>query len=160
MAFNTLWPRIVGRFKPDAVVVQTGTDILMQDPLGKLKISNRLFIELVAQIKNSAPRNAHGTPRLVVLGGGGYHPQVLARCWTGVWSVLSGWDLPSELPDEGRRLLKNIVWKDESDSPSEPDLFQVRLDEPIEGPIRKSFLASIDELLQQHPFFQMPKPVD
>ena len=86
-AYKTIWPRVFAAFRPDAVVLQSGTDILGPDPLGKFDISNRLVWEMVEFVKTLTPRHPSGVPRLLVLGGGGYHPIALARCWTGVWAV-------------------------------------------------------------------------
>ena len=38
----------------------------------------------------------------VVLGGGGYNPWTLARCWTGLWGRLSGRDIPAALPPQAQ----------------------------------------------------------
>src|SRR3546814_17870425 len=39
-------------------------------------------------------------PRLLVLGGGGYNPWAVGRCWAGVWATLNGID-PTVAPTPG-----------------------------------------------------------
>ncbi|MFH2091287.1 MAG: acetoin utilization protein AcuC [Pseudomonadota bacterium] len=155
LAFQTLWPKLLKRFNPDAVVLQTGTDILYNDPLGKFNISNRLFLEVVAQVKKTAPRHPNGVPRLLVLGGGGYHPISLARCWTGVWNILADWNMPASLPDQGRFMLQNLLWKDEEDHDPQTlfNLLDSRYDDPMDGPVRDEISLNVNCLLHTHPFF-------
>src|SRR3546814_18283760 len=49
-------------------------------------------------------------PRLLVLGGGGYNPWSVARCWTGVWATLTGQEIPDRLPAEAEALLRELTW--------------------------------------------------
>jgi acetoin utilization protein AcuC len=44
----------------------------------------------------------------VVLGGGGYNPWTLARCWTGLWGRLSGREIPATLPVTAQRILAGL----------------------------------------------------
>lgn len=155
LVFSTLWPEILASFQPDSVVLQTGTDMLSQDPLGKWNISNRLFLEVVQGVMATTPLGSKGIPRLLVLGGGGYHPLVLARCWTGVWDLLAGWHLPAGLTPEGRQVLESIHWGDgeEGDLPAQSNLLESRYDPPLEGPIRKEINLRLDDMQQTHPLF-------
>ena len=157
-AFEAIWPELLNHFEPDAVVLQTGTDILHQDPLGKFGLSNRLFFDIVARIKDSCPRNTEGAPRLLVIGGGGYHPIALARCWTGVWNVLADWDLPDALPEAGRKLLRHIGYQIENETSQDESLYHGRLDARREGPVRRVIRRCVDLLLNSHPLFNGSAP--
>ncbi len=152
--FERLWPRVLAAFCPDAVVLQAGTDILAPDPLGKFRISTGFFLELVARVLAEAPRHGNGAPRLAVLGGGGYHPLMLARCWTGVWALLSGRSLPAELPEAGARLLRAVGWDDDEDEAYYPKLFRSRLEPACEGPLRPELQHQVENLLAQHPLWR------
>ncbi len=152
-AIDAIWPEILNQFEPDAIVLQTGTDILHQDPLGKFGLSNRLFIDIVAQIKDSCPLNTEGTPRLLVIGGGGYQPIALARCWTGVWNVLADWDLPNVLPGPGQKLLQHIGQQIDDETSYDESLYHGRLDAHREGPVRRELRRCVDLLLNSHPLF-------
>ncbi len=151
-AFTTLWPRLLEAFSPHAVVLQAGTDILAEDPLGKMNISNGLFWEVVDDIRRTAPCHADGTPCLLVVGGGGYHPIVLARCWAGVWSRLTGRPLSDVIPAEGTRLLQQVA--QDLDDMDQNDVMCRKLeDAPKDGPVRPEIEASIHQLLSTHPLF-------
>jgi acetoin utilization protein AcuC len=161
-AFDRLWPAVLEAVQPEAIVLQAGTDPIMPDPLGKFRLSTQLFLEVVARVLADAPHHADGTPRVAVTGGGGYHPLVLARCWTGVWGLLSGRDLAEEIPLEGQRLLGEVRWgADEFDDDEEEEIERAgtpyrellthRIDRPQEGEIRPEIDERVDELLDGHP---------
>lgn len=149
--FERLWPQVMQRFAPDAVVLQAGTDSLFADPLGKLSLSTEGFLEVVTQVIQSAPRHDSGVPLLAVLGGGGYHPLVLARCWLGVWGLLSGRDLAEELPERAQAVLRAVDWDMDEDEPHYENLFQRRFDGVREGELRDDVRKRLESLLLTHP---------
>lgn len=151
-AFSMVWPRLLEAFSPHAVVLQAGTDILAGDPLGKFQISNGLFWEVVEMIRGTAPCHPDGTPRLLVVGGGGYHPIILARCWCGVWGRLTGRNLPDTIPDSGSRLLQQVAEQWDEMDPEDPICRHLR-DNPQEGEIRPEIETSARDLLSTHPLF-------
>jgi acetoin utilization protein AcuC len=149
--FGRLWPAVLEAFQPSVVVLQAGTDILGPDPLGKFRISTQLFLEVVERILMDAPRHADGTPRLLVLGGGGYHPLALARCWTGVWGLLSGRVLPEAMPPEGEALLRAVDWDLDEEEGYFERLFTHRIDRSMSGEVRAEVRTGVDVLLSSHP---------
>ncbi|WP_205617433.1 acetoin utilization protein AcuC [Pelomicrobium methylotrophicum] len=151
LLFDAVWDPVLERFAPDAIVLQAGTDILAADPLGKLKVSTQCFLEVCAQVLRTAPRHADGTPRLLVTGGGGYHPLLLARAWTGLWGLLSGRALPEAIPPEGAELLRAVGWDQDEDAPHDPRLFESRLDSPEVRPVRPE-VADLARRIRRHPF--------
>lgn len=144
LVFQILWPRVLRQFRPDAVVLQAGTDALHPDPLGKFRLSTQLFLEVVRHV-------AETSPALLVLGGGGYHPLALARCWTGVWALLSGRDLPFELPDAGRDLLRSVDWDQDEDEAYFAQLFESRVDQTIDEVVRPEIHGLLKTIRVQHP---------
>jgi acetoin utilization protein AcuC len=117
-------------FRPQAVVVQCGADALEEDPLSRLALSNNAHRNAVRAIRAM-------TPRLVVLGGGGYNPWSVARCWTLVWAELSGQEVPDRLPEPAVRVLADIDpralrWRKPPDAP----LLTTLADPAREGPVR------------------------
>ena len=88
-------------FMPQAVVITCGTDALAGDPLSRLALSNGALWSAVERLVGL-------TEPAVVLGGGGYNPWTLARCWTGLWGRLSGHDIPATLPSAARRILADL----------------------------------------------------
>jgi acetoin utilization protein AcuC len=149
--FGRLWPAVMEAFRPEVIVLQAGTDILGPDPLGKFHISTGLFLEVVERVMLDAPTHADGTPRLLVVGGGGYHPLTLARCWTGVWGLLSGRELSEEMPPQGEALLRAVGWDQDEEEDWFGGLFASRLDPPSPGDVRREVRAGVDGLLGSHP---------
>jgi acetoin utilization protein AcuC len=91
-------------FEPDAVVIQSGADALLDDPQSQLSLSNQALWDAVKCITNLSRR-------ILVLGGGGYNPWATVRAWTGVWGLLNRKNLDVELPLAAMGILRNLEWK-------------------------------------------------
>jgi acetoin utilization protein AcuC len=98
---ETILP-LARRFAPRSVVVTCGTDGIDGDPLTGMALSNVGLWQAVERLVALAPA-------AVVLGGGGYNPWTLARCWTGLWGRLSGRELPERLPARATALLEGLT---------------------------------------------------
>ena len=120
---------LMERFDPQALVVTCGVDGLEGDPLSGLALSNVALWRAVERLVACNRRS-------VVLGGGGYNPWTVIRCWGGLWGRLCGREIPTELPPAARALLQSLDCDlvDEEDVP-EAWLSQLA-DEPNEGPVR------------------------
>lgn len=116
-------------FRPEALVLQCGADSLAEDPLSRLSLSNRAYLEVVGALRNMAPR-------LLVLGGGGYNPWSVGRCWTAIWGFLSGQVLPDALPEAASSILRELNWNGGSRPPPSETMLRTLLDPPREGPVR------------------------
>ena len=117
------------KIEPQAVVIVCGTDALADDPLSRLALSNGALWSAVESLIGIAPA-------AVVLGGGGYNPWTVARCWTGLWARLSGRDLPATLPVAARRILEALTCDLIDDCLIDPAWWTTLADPPREGPIR------------------------
>ena len=121
---------LAAAFAPEAVVVTCGTDALAGDPLSSLALSNVALWDAVERVVGD-------TRPAVVLGGGGYNPWTLARCWTGLWGRLSGREIPEELPVAAQRILRSL----ECDLVDEDDVdeswFWTLADAPRAGAVRE-----------------------
>lgn len=144
LLFEAIWPRVCRAFDPGAVVLQAGTDILFADPLGKLRISTQMFLAVVERVRRDSPR-------LLVLGGGGYHPILVARCWAGVWAVLSGRRLSVEIPPVGQALLRAVDWDHDEEEGRLTDLFCSRVDDLEVLPVRPEIHRLLEEIRRCHP---------
>jgi acetoin utilization protein AcuC len=117
-------------FAPQAMVITCGADALRGDPLSKLTLSNGALWSAVKQLV------ALQVPT-VVLGGGGYNPWTVARCWAGLWAQISGQIIPEILPKTVRNLLSQL----ESDLVDEDDIeacwTETLTDKPNEGEVRE-----------------------
>jgi acetoin utilization protein AcuC len=132
-------------FAPDAVVQQGGADALDDDPQSKLALSNRAIWGVVAAMRSLAPR-------LLVLGGGGYNPWSVARCWAGVWGLLNGHIQPGQpperLPPPAEAVLRDLRWR-HSKGRNPPDHWFTSLaDPPHAGPVRPEVRRLAAQVLQ------------
>lgn len=116
-------------FAPEAVVLQCGADALEEDPLSRLALSNGALWRVVRAVRDIAPR-------LLVLGGGGYNPWSVARCWSGVWAMLNGQVIPERLPAEAEAVLRRLSWNRSGGRNPPEHWFTTLADPPRPGPIR------------------------
>ncbi|BEI80226.1 hypothetical protein CcaverHIS002_0107550 [Cutaneotrichosporon cavernicola] len=89
--FKAVMEPTITTFRPDSIVLQCGADSLGCDRLGTFNLSIAAHGECVRFIKT------FGLP-LIALGGGGYRQSSVARCWAYETGVLTGTELPVELP--------------------------------------------------------------
>lgn len=121
-------------FAPEAVVVTCGTDALAGDPLSRMALSNGALWNAVERIVGLAGP-------AVVLGGGGYNPWTLARCWTGLWGRLSGFQIPAMLPVAAQRILADLQCDLVDDEDVRAEWLTTLIDSPNVGPVRASVRA-------------------
>jgi acetoin utilization protein AcuC len=119
----------VAEFRPEALVLQCGADSLAEDPLSRLALSNRAYLEALRALVPLAPR-------VIVLGGGGYNPWSVGRLWTAIWGALSGQDLPDRLPGAASAVLGALSWGGGARPPPDPALLTTLVDAPREGRVR------------------------
>ena len=116
-------------FAPNAVVLQCGADGLDEDPLSRLGLSN-------GALWRAAGRLARLADRVLVLGGGGYNPWSVARCWTGLWATLTGQSIPERLPPDATGLLRALSWSRSAGRNPPSHWFETLADPPRPGPVR------------------------
>jgi acetoin utilization protein AcuC len=119
--------------KPEAVVITCGADALAGDPLTGLMLSNGALWDAVGQLIALAPA-------AIVLGGGGYNPWTVARCWTGLWGKLSGRQIARTLPQTARRILEGLSCELIDEEAIEPSWLTSLVDRPRSGMLRKPVL--------------------
>ena len=88
----------VTRFQPDVLITHLGADIHHADPLAHLCVGLEALPRLYRLLHDLADSAAGG--RYIVLAGGGYNIDLLARAWTLQLDELVGAGLPDELPPE------------------------------------------------------------
>jgi acetoin utilization protein AcuC len=127
---------LVRGFAPEALILQCGADGLADDPLSKLALSNGALWRTVARLMGFAPR-------LLVLGGGGYNPWSVARCWTGIWATLNGLAIPARLPPAGEAVLRGLAWSRSQGRNPPEHWFTTLADAPRPGPVRPAVEALV-----------------
>jgi len=81
-AFDRVFPPLARAFCPDVVVATLGADSLFSDPLSHLQLTNNALAKALETIVSVSPK-------LLLLGGGGYEADGLARAWARAWAILS-----------------------------------------------------------------------
>jgi acetoin utilization protein AcuC len=132
---------LIAGFAPQALMLQCGADALDEDPQSRLSLSNNAHLDVTRRLLSL------GLP-LVVLGGGGYNPWTVARTWAGVWAVLSGQDIPCDLPEPASDVLRQVDWHLARRRPPAPHLFLTLRDMPREGPVRDEVQALARQTLE------------
>lgn len=125
---------LLRRFAPQAVVVQSGCDALADDPMTRLALSNRALWRALATIMPLAPR-------LLVLGGGGYNPWAVGRCWAGIWATMNGFAVPERLPEPAAAVLREVRWNHRLGRQPEPRWTTTLADPPRQGAVRPEIRA-------------------
>ncbi|XP_018019522.1 histone deacetylase 3 [Hyalella azteca] len=89
--FKPVIESVMQFYQPTAIVLQCGADSLNGDRLGCFSLSTRGHGECVSFTKSL------GLP-VLVLGGGGYTPRNVARCWAYETGLLVDAEMPTEIP--------------------------------------------------------------
>lgn len=131
---------LVAGFRPEAVVMQCGADALADDPLSRLELSNNALVDAVRAVAAIAPR-------LLLLGGGGYNPWSVARCWTRNWAALRGTAEPARLPAAAEAVLRRLSWSRRAGKNPPAHWFTSLIDPSREGPIRATVRAAVERRL-------------
>jgi acetoin utilization protein AcuC len=126
---------LIRHLRPQAIMLQAGADALEEDPLSRLGLSNAAYRATLAAVLPLAPR-------LILLGGGGYNPWSVARCWAGLWAVLNGLPIPPRLPPPAEAVLRALTWSRAAGRNPPEHWFTTLADAPRPGPVR----AEIREL--------------
>jgi acetoin utilization protein AcuC len=121
---------LIRHVRPQAIMLQCGADAVEEDPLSRLALSNAAHRAAVAAVMGLAPR-------LIVLGGGGYNPWSVARCWAGVWATLNRLPIPPRLPPEAEAVLRGLAWSRAAGRNPPEHWFTTLADAPRPGPVRE-----------------------
>jgi acetoin utilization protein AcuC len=128
-------------FEPEALVITCGADGLAGDPLSGMELSNEALWNSVISLVRICPR-------AVVLGGGGYNPWTTARCWTGLWGLLSGRTLPDKLPSSCKAFLQSFEC-DLVDEEDRENAWLTRLqDDPGQTKVRPELVELLADVMQ------------
>ena len=127
-------------FDPQALVITCGTDALEGDPLSGLALSNAGLWASVEQLLELCDHN-------VVLGGGGYNPWTVVRCWSGLWGRLSHREIPGLLPPDAQAYLQGLGCDLVDEEDVRPEWTTTLADEPNTGPVREEVKALVAKVI-------------
>jgi acetoin utilization protein AcuC len=117
--------------RPQAIFLQAGADALEEDPLARLSWSNNAHWWVVRAVRELAPR-------LVVVGGGGYNPWTVGRCWAGIWATLNDLPIPERTTQEAEAVLRALTYTRAGGRNPPAHWFTTLRDTPREGPVREA----------------------
>ncbi|MBW6397480.1 acetoin utilization protein AcuC [Roseomonas sp. HJA6] len=135
---------LIHRLRPQAIMIQCGADGLEEDPLARLSLSNNAHRDVVRAVMGLAPR-------LIVLGGGGYNPWSVARCWAGIWGVLNGHVMPGRLPPDAEAVLRGLTFSRAAGRHPPEAWFTTLADPPRPGVVRAVVRRAAEDALRDLP---------
>jgi acetoin utilization protein AcuC len=135
---------LIARHRPQAIFVQSGADSLLEDPLAKLSLSNNAYWDAIAAVRPLAPR-------LVVVGGGGYNPYTVGRCWAGIWAVLNDLSIPDRTTPAAESVLRGLVYNRAAGRNPPDHWFTTLRDAPRDGPVRPEIERLAELALEEIP---------
>ncbi|WOI55040.1 acetoin utilization protein AcuC [Palleronia sp. LCG004] len=137
-------PRIEA-FAPDALIVQCGADAVLEDPLSRLAMSNNAHWAVIRALRGMSPR-------LLVLGGGGYNPWSVGRLWSGVWATLAECEIPDRLPPAAAAVLRGLEFRGNRLGRNPPEhWFTTLRDAPRPGAISEEVASGLSQLARRAP---------
>ena len=95
-AFQQIVPDALRKFRPEIILVQCGADGHMHDRLAHLRLTTKVYTEVVSQMHDLAHELCNG--KLLLLGGGGYTLANVPRVWTVAFSTLAGLKPTDDIP--------------------------------------------------------------
>ncbi len=138
---HAVLPLIAAR-RPQAILLQSGADALEEDPLAKLSLSNNAYREVAASLLGLAPG-------LVVVGGGGYNPYTVGRCWAGIWATLNGLPVPDRTTPAAEAVLRALTYHRAAGRNPPEHWFTTLRDAPREGDVRDDIKRLADSALKE-----------
>jgi len=102
--FREILPAIMSAYEPDYIVFQTGVDTHFTDPLTQMGLTTSAHEKLFKIMLDTVSK--YSADNLLVLGGGGYNIDVVARSWTLFLACLLDEDIGEPLPDKWLSYLK------------------------------------------------------
>ena len=133
---------LIAAHRPQAILVQAGADALEEDPLARLSLSNNAYWDTIAAVRGMAPR-------LVVVGGGGYNPYTVGRCWAGIWATLNDFPIPDRTTPAAERILRALVYNRAAGRNPPAHWFTALRDAPREGPLRDDIKRLAEQALKE-----------
>ena len=137
-AFRQIVADALKKFRPEIVLVQCGADGHLDDRLAHLRLTTKVYEEVVRQMHDLAHELCKG--KMLLFGGGGYTLSNVPRVWTVAFSTLAGAKSSDEIPPD---------WANEFEKSAEVDPPHNLYDEPTtdDEQTLKEVRKAVNELL-------------
>ena len=109
-AFEQIVPDALKKYRPEIILVQCGADGHIDDRLAHLRLTTKVYAEVVSQMHDLAHNLCNG--RLLLFGGGGYTLANVPRVWTVAFSTLAGVKPSDEIPSEWSKEFEEAAKED------------------------------------------------
>ncbi len=86
-AFKEIVPPLIKAYKPEIIIQQFGVDSHYEDPLVGLALTTQTYQEIAEIMHKLAHEISNG--KYLIVGGGGYKPENVARCWAIMFITIS-----------------------------------------------------------------------
>jgi acetoin utilization protein AcuC len=135
---------LIRRLRPQAIMLQCGADALEEDPLARLSLSNNFYWWVIDALLEMRLAKA-----LVVLGGGGYNPYTVGRCWAGIWARLNRLPIPAQTTEAAEQVLRGLTYNRAAGRNPPEHWFTTLRDAPREGPVRPAIRMLAEQTLKE-----------
>lgn len=140
-AFDELVPPLLRVFKPEIIVNQFGVDTYFDDPLAHLSLTMEAYNALASRLHSIAHEVCGG--KYVVLGGGGYKPENVARAWTIMFSTISGITIRDKIPKKWMDFCKEAINREP------PSTFSDKYERQINNVERENINMGIEQRITE-----------
>jgi acetoin utilization protein AcuC len=117
-AFDSVVTPLVSTFHPDVLFTQLGIDTHIGDPITHLRLTTQGFAATVAKLGALAEESAGW----IATGGGGYNMSAVARGWAMAFAVMTGREIPADLPGGYHGPPGPDTFADPPEPPIDPDI--------------------------------------
>ena len=149
-AYKEIVPLLFDLFEPEVVVQQCGVDGHFSDPLGHLALTTHTYKVMASTMHELCHKYTDG--KWIVVGGGGYNLASVARCWTTIFSQISGITPQNELPASWRNTFKRITGEEAPTTLFDSSELQISINthEMVSSAVQNT-IAQVKANLEQYP---------
>lgn len=140
-AFDEIIPPLLRAFKPEVIINQFGVDTHFDDPLAHLSLTMETYRELATRLHSLAHEVCGG--KYIVLGGGGYKPENVARAWSIMFSTINGISLPDRMPEKWIALCREAMKREP------PNTFSDKYERLMNNVERETIRETVEQRIRE-----------